>query len=58
MWLQIRRRGAEKYEVTGTHDIDKQWVVDVRNAGRERKTKGFDNHSVCIISVKCCFSTS
>lgn len=40
VWLQIHRRGAEKYEVTGTHDIDKQWVVDVRNAGRERKTKG------------------
>ncbi|CAG9773867.1 unnamed protein product [Ceutorhynchus assimilis] len=39
VWLQVRRKGPKKYEVTGTHDIDKQWVVDVRNAGRERKTK-------------------
>lgn len=39
VWLQIRRKGPKKYEVTGTHDIDKQWVIDVKNAGRERKTK-------------------
>ncbi|ENN71137.1 hypothetical protein HUJ04_007583 [Dendroctonus ponderosae] len=39
VWLQIRRTGPRKYEVTGTHDIDKQWVIDVKNAGRERKTK-------------------
>lgn len=39
VWLQIKRKGPKSYEVTGTHDIDKQWVVDVKNAGRERKTK-------------------
>ncbi|CAG9839522.1 unnamed protein product [Diabrotica balteata] len=39
VWLQIRRRGKEKYEVTGTHDVDTEWIAAVKNAGRERKLK-------------------
>ncbi|XP_056637560.1 chitinase domain-containing protein 1 [Diorhabda sublineata] len=39
VWLQLKRRGKQKYEVTGTHDVDKDWMVTVRNAGRERKLK-------------------
>ncbi|KAL1498160.1 hypothetical protein ABEB36_009003 [Hypothenemus hampei] len=39
VWLQIKRNGVQKYEVTGTHDVDQQWIVDVKNAGRQRKTK-------------------
>ncbi|XP_066250520.1 chitinase domain-containing protein 1 [Euwallacea similis] len=39
VWLQVRRRGPLDYDVTGIHDIDKQWVINVRNAGRERNTK-------------------
>ncbi|CAG9857856.1 unnamed protein product [Phyllotreta striolata] len=38
-WLQIRRTGVEKYEITGTHDVDKDWMVAVKNAGRERNLK-------------------
>ncbi|XP_078493353.1 chitinase domain-containing protein 1 [Ciona intestinalis] len=30
VWLQIRRKAKGKYQVTGTHDIDKGWVKDVR----------------------------
>ncbi|XP_044738709.1 chitinase domain-containing protein 1 [Chrysoperla carnea] len=39
VWLQIHRRSPLKYEVTGTHDIDKGWMKDVKTAGRKRKTK-------------------
>ncbi|KAJ8923208.1 hypothetical protein NQ315_001763 [Exocentrus adspersus] len=39
VWLQIVRKGTKKYEVRGTHDVDKGWVAAVRNAGRERKLK-------------------
>lgn len=39
VWLQIRRKGPKLYSLTGTHDIDKKWVITVKNAGRERKTK-------------------
>lgn len=40
VWLQVRRQGKNSYAMTGTHDIDKDWVISVRNAGRERKTRG------------------
>ncbi|KAF7282679.1 hypothetical protein GWI33_002149 [Rhynchophorus ferrugineus] len=39
VWLQVRRQGKNSYIITGTHDIDRDWVISVRNAGRERKTK-------------------
>ncbi|KAG5879225.1 hypothetical protein JTB14_026721 [Gonioctena quinquepunctata] len=39
VWLQIIRKGPGKYEMKGTHDVDKEWTSAVRNAGRERKLK-------------------
>ncbi|CAH1108406.1 unnamed protein product [Psylliodes chrysocephalus] len=39
VWLQIKRTGFEKYEISGTHDVDKDWMTTVKNAGRERKLK-------------------
>ncbi|KAJ8929825.1 hypothetical protein NQ314_017423 [Rhamnusium bicolor] len=39
VWLQIVRKGTKNYEFKGTHDVDKEWMVTVRNAGRERKLK-------------------
>jgi chitinase domain-containing protein 1 len=32
VWLQIKRAGRNKYELTGTHDIDVSWMTNVRNA--------------------------
>lgn len=32
VWLQIERVGRLKYELKGTHDIDKNWIVDVRKS--------------------------
>ncbi|KAK9885338.1 hypothetical protein WA026_010837 [Henosepilachna vigintioctopunctata] len=39
VWLQIKRNDALKYELSGTHDIDNDWMVTVKNAGRERQLK-------------------
>lgn len=39
VWLQIRPKGSLKYEVTGTHDIDRDWMTDVRKAGARIKVK-------------------
>lgn len=39
VWLQITPQGAENYLIKGTHDVDKEWMSAVRNAGRERKLK-------------------
>lgn len=32
MWLQIIRKN-DKYEVAGTHDVDKDWMTEVRKSG-------------------------
>lgn len=32
VWLQIQRTGRNKYKLTGTHDIDKGWMKDIRNS--------------------------
>lgn len=37
--MQIACKGAENYLIKGLHDVDKKWMTDVRNAGRERKLK-------------------
>lgn len=34
VWLQVRRKGKNRYEVTGTHDVDKAWMKDVRRGNR------------------------
>lgn len=33
VWLQILRRGEGDYEFGGAHDIDANWIRDVRKAG-------------------------
>lgn len=30
VWLQVKRRDVNKYEITGTHDIDRKWLGEVR----------------------------
>ena len=34
VWLQIKRTGQQKYELTGTHDIDSGWMKSVRTVSR------------------------
>lgn len=33
VWLQVKRTGKKKYQLTGTHDIDSGWMDQVRAAG-------------------------
>lgn len=35
VWLQVRRRGKESYDVTGLHDHDPGWVKDVRRSNKK-----------------------
>jgi len=37
VWLQILRKGDQRYEITGTHDVDKGWMKDVRESGKITK---------------------
>jgi hypothetical protein len=40
VWLEVKQSKKDtKYELDGTHDVDKKWMVHVKNAGRERKLK-------------------
>ncbi|CAH1377110.1 unnamed protein product [Tenebrio molitor] len=40
VWLEVKQSKKDtKYELNGTHDVDKKWMVHVKNAGRERKLK-------------------
>ncbi|RZC37434.1 chitinase domain-containing protein 1 [Asbolus verrucosus] len=39
VWLELRRKSPKAYEIKGTHDVDKDWMAHVRNAGRERHIK-------------------
>nr|KAF6464530.1 chitinase domain containing 1 [Rousettus aegyptiacus] len=34
VWLQLKRRGREMFEVTGLHDVDQGWMRMVRKQGR------------------------
>ncbi|XP_039696444.1 chitinase domain-containing protein 1 isoform X2 [Pteropus medius] len=34
VWLQLKRRGREMFEVTGLHDVDQGWMRAVRKQGR------------------------
>lgn len=36
VWLQVKRKGNENYEIAGTHDVDVKWMTDVKHAGKER----------------------
>lgn len=33
VWLQIVRLGEQKYELRGTHDIDRGWVAEIKAGG-------------------------
>lgn len=35
VWLQLRRRGPETFDVTGLHDHDPGWVKAVRKSGKK-----------------------
>nr|AUM84822.1 chitinase-like protein 11 [Lutzomyia longipalpis] len=38
IWLQILRKGDKQYELAGMHDVDEQWMKDVkRNSGFKTK---------------------
>lgn len=42
VWLQVTYSGHGNYNVTGTHDIDANWIVAVRKSGSANKlSKGF-----------------
>lgn len=43
IWLQIWRKGDNLYELRGEHDVDVNWVRDVRKAGRSDKKCMFRN---------------
>ncbi|OXB73807.1 UNVERIFIED_CONTAM: hypothetical protein H355_010353 [Colinus virginianus] len=37
VWLQVRRRGKERFQFTGLHDVDKGWMKDVRKNSQNIK---------------------
>uniref|UniRef100_A0A8C5PEV7 Chitinase domain-containing protein 1 n=1 Tax=Leptobrachium leishanense TaxID=445787 RepID=A0A8C5PEV7_9ANUR len=37
VWLQIRRKGRESYQVTGLHDVDQGWIKDIRKNSKTTK---------------------
>lgn len=34
VWLQLKRRGREMFEVTGLHDVDQGWIRTLRKQGK------------------------
>ncbi|XP_058663388.1 chitinase domain-containing protein 1 isoform X2 [Ammospiza caudacuta] len=37
VWLQVKRRGKERFQFTGLHDADQGWMKDVRKASKNIK---------------------
>ncbi|XP_057268703.1 chitinase domain-containing protein 1 isoform X2 [Pezoporus wallicus] len=37
VWLQVKRRGKERFQFTGLHDADKGWMKDVRKNSKNIK---------------------
>nr|XP_031360915.1 chitinase domain-containing protein 1 isoform X2 [Lonchura striata domestica] len=37
VWLQVKRRGKERFQFTGLHDADQGWMKDVRKTSRNIK---------------------
>ncbi|XP_074698779.1 chitinase domain-containing protein 1 isoform X7 [Strix aluco] len=37
VWLQVKRRGKERFQFTGLHDADKGWMKDVRKTSKTVK---------------------
>ena len=40
VWLQIKRKPAGTFFMTGTHDIDHEWIREVRKKGKKSQVKG------------------
>lgn len=36
VWLQVLRKGQNVYELGGGHDIDVEWIRDVRRGGAKQ----------------------
>lgn len=42
VWLQVQHKRNNKYEISGTHDVDAKWIQDVRKTGPPgKKSKWF-----------------
>lgn len=39
VWFQVLQKGKNKYEIGGLHDIDAEWMRDVRKTGGGKKSK-------------------
>ncbi|KAG8125675.1 putative Chitinase domain-containing protein, partial [Naja naja] len=37
VWLQVKRRGKEKFQVTGLHDVDQGWMKEVKRNAKNIK---------------------
>ncbi|XP_075043956.1 chitinase domain-containing protein 1 isoform X2 [Mixophyes fleayi] len=37
VWLQIRRKGRQSYQVTGMHDVDQGWMKDIKKNSKRTK---------------------
>uniref|UniRef100_A0A8C3TV80 Chitinase domain-containing protein 1 n=1 Tax=Catharus ustulatus TaxID=91951 RepID=A0A8C3TV80_CATUS len=37
VWLQVKRRGKERFQFTGLHDADQGWIKDVRKTSKNIK---------------------
>lgn len=37
VWLQIRRKGRQSYQMTGLHDIDQGWIQDIKKNSKTTK---------------------
>jgi len=39
VWLQIKRKSSGTFYMAGTHDIDHEWVREVRKRGKKSQVK-------------------
>ncbi|KAG8438024.1 hypothetical protein GDO86_008635, partial [Hymenochirus boettgeri] len=37
VWLQIKRRGRESYQITGLHDVDQGWIKDIKKNSKSTR---------------------
>lgn len=42
IWLQLHRTGEESYKLGGEHDVDVNWLKDVRKAGQKGQKSKFE----------------
>lgn len=36
VWLQVIKKGKQKFDIGGTHDVDDKWIQDVRRTGPKK----------------------